>query len=288
MPSKPRTNGPDPANVRPTPRPPRWHSPRRGPAPALLLAVLLLAISTWLCWPVLAYYSAVSEVERSATWTDMKLANIIWPRGASGPAFRGLTLFKGRDFESIGHLLPRLRPTSVEAEECMDVDLDAFQGLTDLRSIGLRSCPALQNIDGLKGLSCLRSLGLGKCLALRNVDALGGLTGLQYLSISGCTSLRNADSFTGLTSLESLTLVNCGALQNVDAIKGLTRLKTLALIDCEALRGADAIKTLNHLETVDLIRCTQLSSSSVRDIRAALPNTAIIFLDRNGKAPDGL
>jgi hypothetical protein len=79
--------------------------------------------------------------------------------------------------------------------------------------------------------------------------------------------------------------MNCSALQDVNAIKGLTKLRHVALIHCEALQGVDVVKGIGHLERLELVGCTQLPSSSLREIRAALPTAVIIFPDGTWKTP---
>ena len=271
------------------PTTPRWRCLLH---PRWWLTALLLAVCAWPCWRGFAYLAAVSEVKAYASWStigpfDLRLTGL-GPPGSEATRredYRRLVLFKGRDLKSIGHLLPRLRPTILEAEECMAVDLDALKGLTSLRDITFRSCPALQNVDGIKGLTGLRMLYLFNCTALQNVDALKGLTGLQTLKIEGCASLRNVDVLKGLTSLQGLTLINCSTLQNVDALRGLTGLRYLALIRCHALQNVDVIKGLTGLERLELIGCTELSTSDLRDIRAAQPDAVIFFPDGTWNTP---
>ena len=266
---------------------------RRLWRPRRQILVLLLILCAWPCWREITYLAAVHEVRAHATWTGYGPFGII-PRTVlrlaygnklSVEGFRGLVLYKGHDLKSIDDLLPRLRPTQLEAEECMSLDLDALKGLTSLRDIIFRSCPALQNLDGLKGLTGLRGLILGKCPALQNVDALNGLTGLQSLVLVGCPALKNVDVLTGLTRLKNLTLMDCGALQNVDALKGLTGLRHLALINCHALSNVDVITGLTSLERLELIGCTELSPATLRDIRAALPGAVIFFPAGSRNAP---
>lgn len=268
---------------------PKVSSWRRLLHPRKWFVALLLIICAWPCWRELAYLAAVSEVKASATWTASGpfdiISRVAYGKRSSRDEFRGLVLFKGRQLRSIAHLLPRLRPTKLEAEECMDVDLDALKGITTLRDILLYSCPALRNVDALKGHTGLQNLTLGKIPSLQNVDAIKGLTSLQWLYIGACSSLQNVDALTGLTRLRSLTLMDCRALQNVDALKGLTGLQYLSLRDCSALQNVDGIKGLSGLHTLNVIGCTGLSQSTLRDIRAALPDASILFPDGGRTAP---
>ena len=236
--------------------------------PRWLITFLVLAVCAWPCWRALSYITAVSEVKAYATWTGPGFLDFILrplfrsahPNAKSVPEFRGLVLFKGRDLKCIGHLLPRLRPTHLEAEECMAVDLDALKGLTSLDAITFRSCPVLQNVDGLKGLTGLRMLDLFNCRSLQNVDALSGLTGLETLQIDGCPSLRNVDVLAGLTGLQNLFIGPCATLQRIDDLNEIPSLKWLDLSGCTALQDLDGLKVLSRLPRLDLSNCTALQN----------------------------
>ena len=118
-----------------------------------------------------------------------------------------------------------------------------------------------------------------------NVDALKGLTDLQYLELFNCPALQNVDALNGLTGLQTLQLPNCDALQNVDAIESLTGLQRLDLSSCRVLQNVDALKGLTGLQFLDLIGCDKISAVALRELRAALPNTYIIFPDGSKNPP---
>ena len=107
-------------------------------------------------------------------------------------------------------------------------------------------CCSDGNLDALKGLTSLHILRVGDCPFLQNIDALKGLTGLQGVSLGDYT--RNFSVF----------LMGCPVLQNVDALKGL-----------------------GGLQWLDLTLCRNIPATSLRELRAALPNTDITF--PNGK-----
>ena len=96
----------------------------------------------------------------------------------------------------------------------------------------------------------------------KNLDALKGLTALKVLELSRCTALQNVEGLKSLTSLQRFTLRACTELKNVDGIKGLTGLQTLFLIGCNKIPAA-----------------------ALRELRAALPNTDITFLEGTKSPP---
>ena len=100
----------------------------------------------------------------------------------------------------------------------------------------------------------------------------------------GCKD-ENLDALKGLTALRTLDLTLCPALQNVDGLKGLTALQTLYLDGCTALQNVDALKGLTGLQEINLYRCDKIPVAALRELRAALPKTDIIFPDGTNNPP---
>jgi hypothetical protein len=96
----------------------------------------------------------------------------------------------------------------------------------------------------------------------------------------------NADlqAFRNLSALKALQLIDCAALQNVDGLKGLSALQSLYLGNCPALQNVDALKGLSTLESLSLYGCDAIPPAALRELRAALPKTDIIF-PGGSKAP---
>jgi hypothetical protein len=267
------------------------------------LLLLALAATAWVGWREFDHRAAVREARASGcTWEVREPIAVI--RANWRAAFRKdtwtdsywqLDVGYGRNLTHLRPLLLRLRPTTLIAHSCTDANLDALRGLSGLKNLYLRSCPALQNVDALKGISGLKRLGLRSCTALQDLDALTALTNLQWLDLhcytapqdldalkaltslqgldlSGCTVLRDADALKGLTRLQYLYLGSCPALQNVDALKSLTGLKRLDLSDCTALQNVDGLKGLTGLSTIFLNGCPKLPATVEEDLRAALPH----------------
>ena len=62
--------------------------------------------------------------------------------------------------------------------------------------------------------------------------------------------------------------------ENLDVIKGLT-----------ALQNVDALKSLIGLQMLNLYWCDKIPAAALRELRAALPNTEIIFPDGTENPP---
>ncbi|MCE9610048.1 MAG: hypothetical protein K8R23_07545 [Chthoniobacter sp.] len=224
------------------------------------LLLLALAATAWVGWREYDHRAAIREAEAAGyEWEVREPIGLI--RADWNAAFRKETWTEGywrldvgkdRDLASLRPLLLRLRPTELFAPACKDANLDALQGLSDLKELYLFGCPALQNVDGLKGLSGLQKLVLQGCLTLQNVNGLKGLSGLQRLDLNGCPALQNVDGLRGLTGLQYIDLSYCSSLQNVDGLKGLSSLQTL-----------------------DLYIYPKLPATVEAELRAALPKTTI-------------
>jgi hypothetical protein len=65
--------------------------------------------------------------------------------------------------------------------------------------------------------------------------------------------------------------------ENLDALKGLTGLQKLHLSECTALQNVDGLKGLTSLQSLTLLGWTIIPNAALRELRAALPNTEIIF-----------
>ncbi len=73
--------------------------------------------------------------------------------------------------------------------------------------------------------------------------------------------------------------------ENVDGLKGLTALQTLNLAYCRTLENVDSLKGLTGLHRLDLYGCYKIPAAALRELRAALPNTEIIFPHGREKPP---
>ncbi len=118
-----------------------------------------------------------------------------------------------------------------------------------------------------------------------NLDAFKDITSLRRIVLINCTALKNLDDIKGLTSLRNFQLLSCHGLQNVDALDALTNLQLLSLYDNPVLQKVDVLKRLTGLQMLDLEGCIKITAASLRELRAALPNTEIIFPDGTKSPP---
>lgn len=240
-----------------------WH-------PGWWLLALALGGCAWLGWREYDYRCAVREAKAAGWQWDRRdpftLILADWRVTGSKKTwterYRSVELPYGTDLAAARPLLGRLHPTNLSAPGSPNTNLDA-----------LRWLPALQRLD------------LSGCIGLQNVDALRGLPVLQTLYLDGCTALQNVDGLSGLPALQTLTLTDCAGLQNVDALRGLSMLQSLGLQRCTGLQNADGLRGLPALQWLYLIGCPALTPSALRELRAALPGTSILFPDGTDAPP---
>ncbi len=246
-----------------------------------VLIVFFLGVIGWQMWKLNAYNNAVREAKAAGfDWQCEDTFSLIrqdWHNALKketwGEHPRMLDMGEVPDLSRYREMLNRLRPTELRAGGCKDENLDSLKALTSLKALSIGPCTALQNLDALKDLTGLETLFLGGCTELQNLDAFKGLTGLREVFLSNCPALQNVDGLKWLTSLQKLTIMNCPALKNVDGLKSLTSLKTL---EFRSIPGFAEPESDNS---------TRLSAASLRELRAALPNTDIYFPDGSKEPP---
>ena len=182
-----------------------------------VLIVLFLGGIGWQMWKLNAYSNAVREAKEAGfIWYCDDTISLIrqdWHNALKketwGEHPRVLSMGGVPDLSRYREMLHQLRPTELSSWGCMNENLDALKGLTDLQSLGISGSPTLQSVDGLKGLTGLQALGLNGCTELQNVDGLKSLTRLQNISLSGCLMLQNVDALKSLTALHTLDIHGC-------------------------------------------------------------------------------
>ena len=217
---------------------------------------LFLAICGYQAWRIYDYRAAVREAKEAGfIWESYETFDLIrqdWRAALRketwGTHERMLQRDNVPDLGRYRELIHRLRPTDLRLDGCANVD--ALKGLNSLHTLYLHRCRGLQNIDVLKELTGLRVLGLDGSSFLKNLDALKSLLKLHHLQLSDCPNLQNLDALKDLPSLEYLSLTGCPHLVNVNVLKGLTRLKTIRYFPIP-----------------------QISEETMRELKAALPNT---------------
>lgn len=237
---------------------------------------LALAICARAAWREYDYQNAVREAKAAGlTWTCTEPTTLIrqdWNNALKKETWstnvRSLGMGEGHDLGRYRDLIHRLRPTMLLAIGCKDENLDALKGLTSLKVLSIGSNDALQNVDSLKGLTSLQNLSLGNCATLQNLDGLNGLTRLQNLFLFNCPALQDIGGLKGLTCLQNLFLTNCPTLKNVDTLKGLPSLNCI-----------DFNHSLRVFDSPEPGKPTHIPDTALRELRAALPTTAIILPD---------
>ena len=235
-----------------------------------VLIVVFLGGMGWQMWKLHAYNNAVREAKEAGfEWRCEDTLSLIkqdWHNALKketwGAHSRVLEMGEVPDLGHYREMLHHLNPTDLSAEGCKDENLDVIKGLTALQKLWLYGCTALQNVDILKSLPGLRTLGLGGSPTRQNTDDLKGFTNLQAISLGGCP-----------------------ALQNLDGLKSIPGLKELDLNLCDALQNVDALKSLIGLQMLNLYWCDKIPAAALRELRAALPNTEIIFPDGTENPP---
>lgn len=107
----------------------------------------------------------------------------------------------------------------------------------------------------------------------------------KYFTLRDCNELQNVNALESLTSLQFLTFENCPALHNVNGLIGTTSLEVLLLYNCTELKNVDGLKGLTSLNMLDLSGCEKIPSTDLRELRAALPQTNIVFPDGTQRPP---
>ena len=114
-----------------------------------------------------------------------------------------------------------------------------------------------RSLEELSALTQLRSLEISGCAALQSLEGIAALRHLTSLTLSGCERLVSVDGMEKLTSLEVLDLSGASALKSLD-LRGLPNLSTLKLGGCLSLRKVEGLTTLESLVTVRLDQRTPL------------------------------
>lgn len=241
----------------------------------LLVGIIafFLAFTAWLLWEIYAFNNAVQMAKEAGFELDfddpISLIRKDWRNALEkktwGPHDRVLSMRDVSDLDAYREMLHNLRPTYLYLNNCNRLqNVDGLRNLTSLVRLELRNCIELQNVDGLKGLTALREIELANCNKLKNVDGLKSLSQLKDLHI---------------ISKKEIHISSSSELQNVDSLKYLTSLEVLILNECTELKNVDALKGLSTLIYLDTNGCNKISATDLRELRAALPKTHIIFPD---------
>lgn len=132
-------------------------------------------------------------------------------------------------------------------------DLEAFRGLSCLKSLRLEGARSLKDLSALAGCSNLEQVVLHGCQTLTDLGPLAELSQVRTLSIEGAIGHDGLDGVCkGLTQLRSLALVNLGGTVDLTPLAQLST--TLVALDLEQTNsvGWQALLDLDHLEELRL------------------------------------
>ncbi len=128
----------------------------------------------------------------------------------------------------------------------------------------------ITNLDALEGLVNIKVLDLFGNSDLRDITALRGLKNLERLTLyypyPGSKALKDITAIQGLTKLKSLNLQRCTNVSDVSALKGLTNLKSLNLSHTN-ISDVSALKDLKNIEVLDIGYTKVNDVSALKDLK---------------------
>ncbi|MCP4132219.1 MAG: hypothetical protein GY754_14705 [bacterium] len=128
--------------------------------------------------------------------------------------------------------------------------LEAFSGITFVKSLSVSGNPLLKNLDGFHNITTAAvSVNIADNNSLMNLEALSGMTSVGRLSVHRNRELKNLDGLHNITG--SADMVNINDNDSLETLAGLRSLSTvggdLSIID------NDALTSLAGLENLDTI-----------------------------------
>jgi Leucine-rich repeat (LRR) protein len=162
-----------------------------------------------------------------------------------------------------------------------DADLEILKGLTQLRSLNLRSLGSITDAGTkhLKGLTALEHLDLGHTkVGDASLEHLKDLTKLKTLTLDN-TPVTDAGLkyLKGLTDLRSLNLCLCTTVTDagVENLAGLTKIQVL---DLNSVQLTDAgLKHLQGFTALERMNVgdTKVTEAGIQELSRVLPNAKI-------------
>ena len=194
-----------------------------------------------------------------------------YPPFLFGDLFREDSDWNSKIVRNIAQQAKEARVTSLCFSFTRISELDPLAGLTELKSLDLRSTK-ISDLGPLAGLTALQFLDLAGAQVL-HLNPLAGLTALKALDLDG-TQVADIGPLAGLTALVSLDLDGTQVL-DIGPLASLTALKSLDLVGTKVSDLAP-LAGLTALESLDL-RDTQVS-----DLNPLAGLTALVSLDLDG------
>lgn len=164
-----------------------------------------------------------------------------------------------------------------------------LEPLHSLEALDVTLCPFDdEGLRHVKGMPKMKRLLIGDTVVTdAGMEALRGLTELEQLDIHG-TPITDAGlaNIAGLKKLKKLNLM--GTAISDASIAVLTELPQLEELNLYRTKisntGLTALKRLQALGEID-VRYSRVTQGGVDELRAALPNTRIVFLQTSARAP---
>lgn len=194
--------------------------------------------------PVLTDLSGLSNLTFIGQAPCQSLRLTIW----NNPLLADLSAFNTVSFS------PLMRSIDLRTLPAL-TSIASLNGLTGVRQLIIIDLDALPDLDGLDNLTVLSLMELRSNSQLANIDGLSNVAGpwnpageTTIFEIEHNAALANLNGLSNIPNLTTLRIENCDALQNLSGLSGLQS------IDGElGLRGNDGITSLDGINPAMVI-----------------------------------
>jgi hypothetical protein len=138
--------------------------------------------------------------------------------------------------------------------------LQPLKLMTDLLSLSLRGCNALNDLTPLGFLTAMKKLDLMDCAGIINLNPIASLVSLEWLELTGCRAVSDLEPLRSLASLKRLCLSGCAGVIDLNPLMNLQSLEWLDLTDCRGVVDLRPLENLHRLQWVDISGCSEVSS----------------------------
>ncbi|MFT4553869.1 MAG: hypothetical protein ACI9S8_002512 [Chlamydiales bacterium] len=156
------------------------------------------------------------------------------------------------------------------------------EGGPDFKNISCKSLTKVLNFVQRNGIA-IRALDLrpfAKNLKYSNLEKIiDHCASLETLYLNGCKNLNDLDVFVDNKKLKRLEIPETSSLKYIGVLWLPEGLEVLNLSNCVNLQDIESLKKAENLKELDLRGCLKLSTEQVEELRQALPEAAILWLD---------
>lgn len=138
--------------------------------------------------------------------------------------------------------------------------LKPFKLMTELLSLSLRGCTALNDLTPLGSLPQLKKLDLTGCTGIINLTPISHLVSLEWLELTGCRAVSDLEPICSLTALQRLCLSGCSGMIDLNPLKNFRALEWLDLTDCRGVVDIRPLENLHRLQWLDLSGCSEVTN----------------------------